>query len=139
MAERYRIELQSNIDSDWSAWLGNFELTHTPAGHTILNGDVADQAALHGLLARIRDLGIPFDNWWVLFLLTPVIVLFYQVGRDYKRNGRLTSRSIGPLIGSLVLSSMIATFLFDVNWDQLWPVFFIIGGIATLLRKRSTE
>jgi len=59
VAERYRIELQSNIDSDWSAWLGNFELTHTGAGHTILNGEVADQAALHGLLARIRDLGIP--------------------------------------------------------------------------------
>jgi hypothetical protein len=59
VTERYRIELQSNIDSDWSAWLGNFELMHTKAGHTILTGEVADQAALHGLLARIRDLGIP--------------------------------------------------------------------------------
>lgn len=59
MTERYRIELLSNIDSDWSEWLGNFELTHTEAGHTILTGDVADQAALHGLLAKIRDLGIP--------------------------------------------------------------------------------
>ena len=59
MVERYRIELQSEIDGDWSAWLGDFELTHTPAGHTILIGDVADQAALHGLLTRIRDLGIP--------------------------------------------------------------------------------
>lgn len=59
MAERYRIELQSVLDGDWSAWLSNFELTYTVTGHTILNGDVADQAALHGLLARIRDLGIP--------------------------------------------------------------------------------
>ncbi len=59
MAERYRIELQSEIDGEWSAWLSSFELTHTEAGHTILNGEVADQAALHGLLARIRDLGIP--------------------------------------------------------------------------------
>lgn len=59
MAERYRIELQSELDDDWSAWLDNFELTHTETGHTILKGEVADQAALHGLLARIRDLGIP--------------------------------------------------------------------------------
>ena len=59
MAERYKIELQSTIDHDWSSWLGNMELTHTPAGHTILIGDVTDQPALHGLLIRIRDLGIP--------------------------------------------------------------------------------
>jgi hypothetical protein len=59
VVERYRIELQGEIDDDWSAWLGSFELTHTGTGKTILIGEVADQAALHGLLARIRDLGIP--------------------------------------------------------------------------------
>ena len=59
MTERYRIELQSQITGDWSDWIGNLKLTHTLTGHTILIGDVADQAALHGLLARIRDLGIP--------------------------------------------------------------------------------
>jgi hypothetical protein len=59
VAERYRIELQSELDGDWVAWLGNFKLTYTGTGHTILNGEVADQAALHGLLAHIRDLGVP--------------------------------------------------------------------------------
>jgi hypothetical protein len=59
VAERYIIELQSTLNHDWSSWLGNMELTHTPTGHTILIGDVTDQPTLHGLLARIRDLGIP--------------------------------------------------------------------------------
>ena len=59
VTERYRIELQSHIDDDWSGWLSSLDLTYSADGHTILIGDVADQAALHGLLARIRDLGVP--------------------------------------------------------------------------------
>ena len=59
VAERYRVELQGILDDDWSSWLGELELIHTPTGKTILTGYVTDQAALHGLLARIRDLGVP--------------------------------------------------------------------------------
>jgi hypothetical protein len=59
VAERYRIELESTLDTDWSEWLGGLTLEHGPDGRTILTGELADQSALHGLLARIRDLGIP--------------------------------------------------------------------------------
>lgn len=59
MADRYRIEIECQLDEDWSSWLGNLEMTHTGQGHTILTGQIADQPALHGLLARIRDLGVP--------------------------------------------------------------------------------
>ncbi|WP_420630351.1 hypothetical protein [Candidatus Leptofilum sp.] len=59
MMERYRIELQSVLNGNWADWLGNLELTNTAQGNTVLIGEVVDQSALHGLLARIRDLGVP--------------------------------------------------------------------------------
>lgn len=59
MMERYRIELQSVLNSNWADWLGDLEITNTAQGNTVLVGEVVDQSALHGLLARIRDLGVP--------------------------------------------------------------------------------
>lgn len=54
----YELVVGASLDADWSRWFIGFEVT--PEGrHTRLRGTVADQAALHGLLGRLRDLGIP--------------------------------------------------------------------------------
>ena len=58
----YEIRLQGRLDQRWSAWFDGMTLTTSPdpAGAvTILRGQVVDQAALHGLLARLRDIGLP--------------------------------------------------------------------------------
>jgi hypothetical protein len=47
------------LDRHWSAWFEGLELRSEPGGVTVLAGPVADQAALHGLLAMVRDLGLP--------------------------------------------------------------------------------
>jgi len=47
------------LDSGWSTWFNGLELRSDTAGHTTITGPVTDQAALHGLLAKIRDLGLP--------------------------------------------------------------------------------
>ena len=47
------------LDSRWSAWFEGLEVTGDDSGQTRIAGPVADQAALHGLLAKIRDLGLP--------------------------------------------------------------------------------
>jgi hypothetical protein len=57
--ERYEIRVQGVLDPHWSAWFEGLELRSEPGGVTVLAGPVADQAALHGLLARVRDLGLP--------------------------------------------------------------------------------
>ena len=56
---RYEIRVQGRIDERWTAWLDDMALDSEPDGVTVLRGPVADQAALHGLLARLRDIGVP--------------------------------------------------------------------------------
>lgn len=56
---RYEIRVQGRIDERWTALLDSMDLEHEPGGITVLSGPVADQAALHGLLARLRDIGVP--------------------------------------------------------------------------------
>jgi hypothetical protein len=54
----YRLRVSGHLDEHWSAWFGGLTLTHEDDGTTILGGVVADQAELHGLLAKVRDLGV---------------------------------------------------------------------------------
>lgn len=58
-AGRYEIRLQGHLDTRWGAWFDGLRLEHESDGSTILHGPVADQAALHGLIQKVRDLGLP--------------------------------------------------------------------------------
>ncbi len=55
----YHIRVKGNLDQKWSDWFDGFAITPQAGDETLLTGPVADQAALHGLLAKIRDLGLP--------------------------------------------------------------------------------
>ena len=54
----YRLRVDGHLDDRWSAWFGDLSLTHESDGTTSLTGLVADQAQLHGLLMKVRDLGV---------------------------------------------------------------------------------
>ena len=54
----YSIRLEGHLDRSWSEWLDGMTIISTENGETLLSGVVVDQAALHGLLARIRDLNL---------------------------------------------------------------------------------
>jgi hypothetical protein len=54
----YRLQVDGHLDQQWSPWFGDLTLTHEDDGTTTLAGPIADQAQLHGLLTKIRDLGV---------------------------------------------------------------------------------
>lgn len=55
----YQITVGGNLDRKWSDWFDGFTIALQANDETLLTGPVADQAALHGLLSKIRDLGLP--------------------------------------------------------------------------------
>jgi hypothetical protein len=55
----YQIRIKGQLGSEWSDWFEGLTITLTEDGGTLLAGPVVDQAALHGLLKKIRDLGMP--------------------------------------------------------------------------------
>jgi hypothetical protein len=58
-AGRYEIRLRGHLDTRWAAWFDGLSLTHRDDGTTVIQALVADQAALHGLLQKVRDIGLP--------------------------------------------------------------------------------
>lgn len=55
----YRIKIKGHLDSSWSEWFEGLTIASESNETTVLTGVVADQPALHGLLAKVRDLGLP--------------------------------------------------------------------------------
>jgi len=55
----YEIRLKGHLDARWADWFGGLTITLEDNGDTLLTGSVIDQAALHGLLKKVRDLGVP--------------------------------------------------------------------------------
>lgn len=58
-AEPYEIRVQGRLDPRWATWFDGCTVSAEPGGITVIAGAVADQAALHGLLQALRDLGLP--------------------------------------------------------------------------------
>jgi hypothetical protein len=58
-AGQYEIRLQGHLEARWAAWFDGLTLTRDGDGTTLIRGHVVDQAALHGLLQKVRDVGLP--------------------------------------------------------------------------------
>ena len=55
----YQIRIKGHLGREWTDWFGGLTVTPAENGETLLTGPVVDQAALHGLLKKVRDVGLP--------------------------------------------------------------------------------
>ena len=76
---RYEIRVQGHLHARWTAWFDGLTVTNESDGTTVLEGPVVDQAALHGLLRKLQDLGLP-------------LLSVTQVGRDHPEVPSASSR-----------------------------------------------
>ncbi len=78
---QYEIRVEGHLTERWAAWFDGLAIVDQDDGTTVIRGSVVDQAALHGLLQRLRDIGIP------LISLTPAEVSdTTRTERDDERN-----------------------------------------------------
>jgi hypothetical protein len=63
-ADRYEIRLTGHLDARWTDWFDGLAVRYDSDGTTVISGHIVDQAALHGLLQRVRDLGLPLVSVW---------------------------------------------------------------------------
>ena len=59
MTDYYQISVQGHLDAGWATWFDGLAVTNEANGTALLSGEIEDQAALHGVLIKIRDLGLP--------------------------------------------------------------------------------
>jgi hypothetical protein len=96
-AGRYEIRIQGHLETRWAGWFDGLSLIHDSDGTTVIRGPVVDQAALHGLLQRVRDIGLP--------LVSVTHVGPNQANSEPHLEGqqdedhRLKSHSVGGLLG----------------------------------------
>ena len=68
---QYKIRLKGHLEPRWAAWFDGLSLTQESDGTTVMRGSVIDQTALHGLLSKVRDLGLPLIAVTQVFLESP--------------------------------------------------------------------
>ena len=96
--QSYEIRLKGHLDDRWAEWFEGLTITLEENGNTLLTGPVADQATLHGLLKKVRDLGMP--------LVSVNQVQFNETHQDHSKQGEIKMNSIKKIDTKVLLSTL---------------------------------
>jgi hypothetical protein len=81
--DRYAIRVKGHLTERWAAWFDDMTLTRQADGTTVLDGPVADQSALHGLLRKVGDLGLPLVSVTPIPAVPLSTALLYPADDDH--------------------------------------------------------
>ena len=87
------------------------------------------------LVANLWDFHL--DNWWALFILIPAVTNFGNAWQTYQANGRFTSGARSATMWGLIFTIISATFLFNWDWGNIWPLFLILAGLGIMWKSRA--
>jgi hypothetical protein len=102
-----------------------------------------DHSIVTGIIIIIIGVIFLFQNlyvielghqWWALFFLIPISFMVSDIWRRRQNNqSKIPASARGSFTGIIVLSVLMFTFLLELDWGIIWPVFIIIGGLSLIL------
>lgn len=93
-----------------------------------------------GVLFLLGNLGydlafLRHTNWWAWLILAAALVPLGRAWDRYRASGRLDGEVVHDLLGAVVVATVAAMFLLDLDWGVWWPLFVIIGGLFALVER----
>jgi hypothetical protein len=116
----YEIRIKGHLDSQWAMWFDGLTISLEENGDTLLSGPVADQAALHGLLKKVRDLGLPLRS----------------VNQVHSKQGEIKMNSIKKFDMKALLSTLWIVVMFNMLKADILSLF-IPGAAEEVVRTSA--
>jgi hypothetical protein len=125
----YEIRISGHLSPQWMDWFEGLTITLEEDGNTLLSGPVADQAALHGLLKKVRDLGMP--------LVSVNQVQFDETHQAHSKQGEIKMNSIKKIDTKVLLSTLWIVVMINMLKADILSLY--IPGSAEELAKTSAS
>lgn len=125
----YEIRIAGHLSAQWMDWFEGLTVTLEEDGNTLLSGPVADQAALHGLLKKVRDLGMP--------LVSVNQVQFDETHQDHSKQGEMKMNSIKKIDTKVLLSTLWIVVMINMLKADILSGF--IPAMAEELARTSVS
>jgi len=127
----YKIRVEGHLSPQWTDWFEGLTITLEEDGNTLLTGPVTDQAALHGLLKKIRDLGLPLVS----------VVQVHETHQDHSKKGVIKMNTIKKTTGKIDTKVLLSTLWIVVMINMLKAdiLSLFIPAVAEELARTSVS